>query len=406
MYINKSLSFLEQVVIALGEKNRDHIPYRQSKLTHLLRDSIGSNCNTLMIANVWGEKEQIEETMSTLRFAQRMMLIKNPLLKNIRQDPTLLIQQYEREIKMLKQELTMHDTLSSRGHVSYDPLTEVERYEIQQQVRHYLGGSLAEIPIVNLRQIRETFSQFKLVVGTLESEIEARVKQKAGVAGAESGSGSGIGQKSPGSGAEHGGYVGDIDGQGFGVGVAPTNTRAVPGSVVAATKVKSRRKSKDMPVSVSMAMAEQHAKGPPSPPDGGASQMITEAIVEEREQTVNEANKPSTPPARSEAFEEFKRERGSEINRILNENKSVLKEKQKTASALATSINTAKKQIDEARLVIEQKKHERMEEDGLVDEEGEPIISEEEFSALSRLREVTASEPRAPMFYWTPRPPF
>jgi hypothetical protein len=47
-----------------------------------------------------------------------------------------------------------------------------------------------------------------------------------------------------------------------------------------------------------------------------------------------------------------------------------------------------------------------MEEDGLVDEEGEPIISEEEFSALSRLREVTASEPRAPMFYWTPRPPF
>jgi kinesin family protein 6/9 len=134
--------------------------------------------------------------------------------------------------------------------------------------------------------------------------------------------------------------------------------------------------------------------------------MITEAIVEEREQTVNEANKPSTPPARSEAFEEFKRERGSEINRILNENKSVLKEKQKTASALATSINTAKKQIDEARLVIEQKKHERMEEDGLVDEEGEPIISEEEFSALSRLREVTASEPRAPMFYWTPRPPF
>jgi hypothetical protein len=71
-----------------------------------------------------------------------------------------------------------------------------------------------------------------------------------------------------------------------------------------------------------------------------------------------------------------------------------------------SSINTAKKQIDEARLVIEQKKHERMEEDGLVDEEGEPIISEEEFSALSRLREVTASEPRAPMFYWTPRPPF
>ena len=41
MYINKSLSFLEQVIIALADKTRDHIPYRQSKLTHVLKDSLG-----------------------------------------------------------------------------------------------------------------------------------------------------------------------------------------------------------------------------------------------------------------------------------------------------------------------------------------------------------------------------
>ncbi|KAL8610516.1 Kinesin-like protein kif9 [Nucella lapillus] len=54
MYINKSLSFLEQVVIALADRHREHIPFRQSKLTHYLKDSIGGNCNTVLIANLWG----------------------------------------------------------------------------------------------------------------------------------------------------------------------------------------------------------------------------------------------------------------------------------------------------------------------------------------------------------------
>lgn len=40
-YINKSLSFLEQAIIALGDQKRDHIPFRQSKLTHALKDSLG-----------------------------------------------------------------------------------------------------------------------------------------------------------------------------------------------------------------------------------------------------------------------------------------------------------------------------------------------------------------------------
>jgi len=43
-FINRSLSYLEQVVVALSERERDHVPYRQSKLTYLLKDSIGGNC--------------------------------------------------------------------------------------------------------------------------------------------------------------------------------------------------------------------------------------------------------------------------------------------------------------------------------------------------------------------------
>ena len=63
LYINKSLSFLEQVIWALADKRRDHIPYRQSKPTHVLKDSLGGNCSTLLIVNIWAERGQILETV-------------------------------------------------------------------------------------------------------------------------------------------------------------------------------------------------------------------------------------------------------------------------------------------------------------------------------------------------------
>lgn len=71
-YINRSLSFLEQVVVSSCDKKRDHVPYRQSKLTNMLKNSIGGNCYSILIANVWPEAPHLEETISTLRFATRM----------------------------------------------------------------------------------------------------------------------------------------------------------------------------------------------------------------------------------------------------------------------------------------------------------------------------------------------
>jgi kinesin family member 6/9 len=88
-FINKSLSYLEQVVIALCESKRDHIPYRQSKLTNMLRDSLGGNCKTLMIANIWPESSHLEETISTLKFASRMMRVLNEAIVNVQLDPHL-----------------------------------------------------------------------------------------------------------------------------------------------------------------------------------------------------------------------------------------------------------------------------------------------------------------------------
>ena len=48
MHINRSLSFLEQVVVALNDTRRDHVPFRQSKLTHFLRDSLGKGTVNLL----------------------------------------------------------------------------------------------------------------------------------------------------------------------------------------------------------------------------------------------------------------------------------------------------------------------------------------------------------------------
>ena len=82
MYINKSLTYLEQVVVALAAKGRSHTPYRQSKLTHMLKDSLGGNCKTLLIANVYGESVHLEETISTLQFAGRVRLVPNEATVN------------------------------------------------------------------------------------------------------------------------------------------------------------------------------------------------------------------------------------------------------------------------------------------------------------------------------------
>merc|ERR1719193_1103218 len=74
--INKSLSTLGQVISALTT-GKGHIPYRNSKLTRLLSDSLGGNSKTCIIVTCSPCKFNIEETVSTLRFGQRCKSVKN-----------------------------------------------------------------------------------------------------------------------------------------------------------------------------------------------------------------------------------------------------------------------------------------------------------------------------------------
>lgn len=69
--INKSLLALGNVISALVDGASSHIPYRDSKLTKLLMDSLGGNTKTVMIANVGPADWNYDETISTLRYANR-----------------------------------------------------------------------------------------------------------------------------------------------------------------------------------------------------------------------------------------------------------------------------------------------------------------------------------------------
>lgn len=171
-FINKSLSFLEQVVVALSEKQRDHIPYRQSKLTNLLKDSIGGNCKTILISNIWPEATHLEETISTLKFASRMMKVSNEASINVHLDPQVLLKKYEKEIKELKQELAMHDTLANRGRIPYEPYPPELQYQQQIIAKKFLEGEVDDIEFESLRQVKELFFQFKNIYRNLAKDIK------------------------------------------------------------------------------------------------------------------------------------------------------------------------------------------------------------------------------------------
>ncbi|XP_017662145.1 PREDICTED: kinesin-like protein KIF6 isoform X1 [Lepidothrix coronata] len=125
-YINLSLHYLEQVIIALAEKNRSHIPYRNSMMTSVLRDSLGGNCMTAMIATLSIDKRNIDESISTCRFAQRVALIKNEAVLNEEIDPRLMIVQLKKEIQDLKDELELVTGKQRTSELSQEELLQLD----------------------------------------------------------------------------------------------------------------------------------------------------------------------------------------------------------------------------------------------------------------------------------------
>uniref|UniRef100_A0A8D3AUG2 Kinesin family member 6 n=1 Tax=Scophthalmus maximus TaxID=52904 RepID=A0A8D3AUG2_SCOMX len=161
-YINLSLHYLEQVIIALSEKNRSHIPYRNSVLTSVLRDSLGGNCMTTMIATMAVDKRNLDESISTCRFAQRVALIKNEAILNEELDPALLIARLKREIESLKEELAM-----VTGEQRDDQLTVEEIHTLKELVKAFLDDPDPDETLLlgpDMRKIQFCFSLLKIMI--------------------------------------------------------------------------------------------------------------------------------------------------------------------------------------------------------------------------------------------------
>ncbi|KAM9840843.1 kinesin-like protein KIF3C [Aulostomus maculatus] len=102
--INLSLSALGNVISALADGRSSHVPYRDSKLTRLLQDSLGGNAKTVMVATLGPAPQHYDETLTTLRYANRAKNIQNQ--PRVNEDPKdALLREFQREIARLRAEL-------------------------------------------------------------------------------------------------------------------------------------------------------------------------------------------------------------------------------------------------------------------------------------------------------------
>ncbi|KAM9311022.1 kinesin-like protein KIF3A [Gastrophryne carolinensis] len=117
--INLSLSTLGNVISALVDGKSTHVPYRNSKLTRLLQDSLGGNSKTMMCANIGPADYNYDETISTLRYANRAKNIKNKA--RINEDPKdALLRQFQKEIEELKKKLEEGEEISGSDYSGSD----------------------------------------------------------------------------------------------------------------------------------------------------------------------------------------------------------------------------------------------------------------------------------------------
>lgn len=102
--INLSLKSLGDVIHRLSNENesRNHIPYRNNKLTHLMKDSLGGNSKTLMFVNISPADYNAPESLQSLQFGTRVKMVQNDVTKNVESE---LVQGLKHENEKLKKQL-------------------------------------------------------------------------------------------------------------------------------------------------------------------------------------------------------------------------------------------------------------------------------------------------------------
>ena len=162
--INKSLLTLGRVISALVEK-QPHVPYRDSKLTRMLRDSLGGRTKTCIIATVAPSVNCLEETLSTLDYAHRAKNIKNKPEVNQRVTKTTLIKDMTGEIDRLRRDL-----LACRE--KNGVYINAERYAEEQAERKKLDETVLALE-QQIEEKEEELAKVQKLFETKETELNS-----------------------------------------------------------------------------------------------------------------------------------------------------------------------------------------------------------------------------------------
>uniref|UniRef100_A0A8C1WUM2 Kinesin family member 7 n=1 Tax=Cyprinus carpio TaxID=7962 RepID=A0A8C1WUM2_CYPCA len=141
--INSGLLALGNVIGALGDPKRKgtHIPYRDSKITRILKDSLGGNAKTLMIACISPSSSDFDESLNTLNYAKRARNIQNRATVNCRGEPDR-VEGLELQIKALRRALENRQRSETRIITRSDPEKRLRPFELdvrklQAESAHY-----------------------------------------------------------------------------------------------------------------------------------------------------------------------------------------------------------------------------------------------------------------------------
>jgi len=172
--INKSLSALGQVINALTDDRASHVPYRDSKLTRLLQDSLGGNTKTVMCANCGPAEYNYDETVTTLRYANRAKNIKNK--PKINEDPKdAMLREFQEEIKRLKAQL---EAAGGAGGGGAPSTMVIDGQEVQVPVGAQVIEKIVEKEVIREVNKGATEEELARLRGEAEAEKQ-RLKKKA-----------------------------------------------------------------------------------------------------------------------------------------------------------------------------------------------------------------------------------
>ena len=390
-YINKSLTFLEQVVVALTDKTKrkEYVPYRQSKLTHILKDAIGGNCKTIMIATIWPEEQFLLDTLSTLNFAKRMKNVVNDLSVNIMLDKNAYVKKLSKEIKELKKELLMHNTLANRGKINYDPYTPEEQYLQQQIALKFLNGENEDIEFDSIRQAKELFIQCRII---FQKEYNGK-KMEDDTQAAEEGKQSQIEKEREKTLIDNEKGVGEFEPKpSFGIGRAPKDAKPIykleTNTNVQTPGLNTLMKSGEINLN-----SNNIDNSTPREKTGVNLNMLpgqtdADVILDREEEKFEESEDipPERIPDKNTGFQIYKseNEKAKQIEESIINTTTELKKLKDNARALGEEGNKFKEQIDNIQAALKNKQQNKL---NLADEMTN-VIDDEECKLIDQLKDL------------------